>query len=504
MKHLVKNLLTLFLIAVFVVGMAIPEKALADEFEGLTTTLDECISIGLERNYRLKAKRTELRGVMLQADAIGISVMPKLDLNAGASYTTPLSQSVNIVDMFSDEFWEEVGGKPESTGNSSEHFQTTWGATLSASYPFITPYIDKAIASELMARKEEILAIADDTRSTITQAYMNTLLSQRSQEVAQKSLDLADEQHRNAKLRYDNKVAAWFEVVQAEVQVSLAKESFEQTKNNLKNSLNALFLAMGLSSGPDDLMLQPGPVEEISKIIDEINTTELPGFPEAFVEDSYTFKQLGYSIESIENQVQANKNLPVVSGYATWVGQDGSAYQEPNTYVFGVNLNFRLFDSGESDNKIEQLRVQQELLNISRQEFSQGYLNQLEVLSNNLQVSLLTYDTATKTLAAATEGLKIASIGYKEGITSSLELMDSRTQYLNAELNVFAKKVAIFLAYDSIKHSIGYERYDKCAVKSEVVPDSIEQVEDATSGEENDENLFPALEIGKPTEIPGS
>jgi outer membrane protein TolC len=506
MERLKLFLFMLFLVAGFTLAIGLPEKAHADEFVGLTTTLDECIAIGLEKNYKLKSKRTELRGVMLQADAIGISLMPKLDLKAGASYTTPLAQSVNIADMFPDSFWAEIGGKPDTSGSSSEHFQSNWGATLSASYPFTTPYVDKAIESELLARKEEVLSIADDARSSITQAYMNALLMQRSQEVAFKSLELADEQYRNAKLRYDNKVAAWFEVIQAEVQVSLATESLEQTKNNLKNSLKALYLTMGLSSGPDDLVLQPGPVEEIAKIIDEINNTELLGFPDAFVDESYTFRQLGYSIQSIENQVQANKIMPELSGFASWTGQDGSSYQEPNTYVLGVNLKFRLYDSGESKNKMEQLRVQQEMLSISQQEFSQNYLNQLEVLSNNLQVSLLTYDTANKTLDAATEGLKIATIGYKEGITTSLELMDSRTQYLNAELNVFAKKVAIFLAYDSIKHSIGYERYENYAVKSSVVDDGqSEQFEDSASSDGKDEKtLFPVLDIGKPEAIPGS
>lgn len=473
--------------------------AFADEFTGLSTTLDECISLALERNYKLKGKRVELEGVVLQAKAITISILPKLDLKAGASYTTPLSKAFNIDEMFPPEFWDLIGGKPETTQKTSNEFQTSWGATLSASYPFTTPYVNEAIESELLARKEEVKAIADNARSAVTQAYMAALLTQRSTEVAEKSLELANEQHRNAQLRYENKVAAWFEVVQADVQVSLATEKFEQARNARRNSLKALYLAIGLSSGPDELVLEPGPIETIRDVIDEIENTEIHGFPEAFVEDSYTCKQLRYSIESLESQIDASRNLPELSGYATWAGQDGNAYQEPNTYIFGVNLNFRLFDSGEAENRMAQLEKQQEILTINRDEFAQGYMNHLEVLSNDLQVALLTYNTANKTLVAATEGLKIATIGYKEGVTTSLELMDSRTQYLNAELNLFMKKVEIFLAYDAIKYAIGYERYDKTAVRKPA-----ERKDETTEPQDDKKNEFPALEIGKPNHIPGS
>ena len=481
----------------FIVGSS--SGAVAEDFGGLSTTLDECIAIALERNYRLQAKRAELKGVLLQADAIGIAIMPKLDLKAGATYTTPLSEGFDIGEMFPQEFWDEVGGRPEDSGyGEMDEVQTNWGATLSAAYPFITPYAEKAIKSELKARKEEVLSIVDEARGAATAAYMNALLSQRSLEVAEKSLELAEEQHRNAKLRFENKVAPWFEVIQAEVAVSLAKEKLEQSKNAKKNSLKALYLSMGLSSGPDSLILEPDPIDDIGRVIAEIENTEMPGFPEAFVEESYTYLQLGYSIESLSSQISANRNLPTISAYLTWLGQDGNPMQEPNTYVLGINLNFRLFDSGEAKNRMEQLAVQKEILEIGREEYAQGYLNRLEVLSNDLQVALLTYETAKKTLEAATEGLKIATIGYREGITTSLELMDSRTQYLNADFNLFAKKVAIFLAYDAIRQAIGYERYRKVAVVD--VPVDEPEPEDTAQEGETVKPVLPAIEIGRESE----
>ncbi len=444
---------------------AAPAKS--DDFAGMTATLDECIKLGLERNYGLGAKREELKGVLLQADAIAISVMPKLDLNAGSTYTTPVSGAFEFDNLFPPDFWEKIGADPPESGGggaSNEHVQTTWGARLSASYALNTPIIDKAISSELNARREELLALADDVRFAVTGAYMNALLAQRAVEVAGKSHELAEEQHRHALLRYENKVAPWFEVVQAEVQVSLAKENLEESKYAARNSLKALYLSMGLAGGPDELTLEPGPVDDISNVIAEIAGTEMPGFPDAFVETSYTFRQLSFSIDSLEHQAKANKNFPVLSGFASWQGQDGSAFQEPNSYSLGVNLNFRIFDSGEAKNRIEQLEVQRNILSIKRNEFSQAYMNQLDVLANDLEVALLTYETAKKTLDAASEGLKIATIGYREGITTSLELMDSRTRYLSADFNLFSKKVAIYLAYDAIRKAIGYERYGESAI----------------------------------------
>lgn len=441
--------------------------AKADEFTGLSASLDECIKLGLERNYALSAKREELKGVLLQADAIAISVMPKLDVNAGATYVTPISSAFEFDNLFPPDFWEKIGSDPPESGGggaSNEHIQTTWGARLSASYSLNTPIIDKAISTELNARREEVLALADEVRFDVTQAFMNALLAQRGVEISERSFELAEEQHRHALLRYENKVAPWFEVVQADVQVSLSKEKLEESKYSAKNALKALYLSMGLAGGPDDLALEPGPIDTIEDVIAEIDGTEMPGFPDAFVDKAYVYRQLSFSIDSLGYQVQANKNFPVLSGFAAWQGQDGSAFQEPNTYTLGLNLNFRIFDSGESKNRMDQLDVQRNVLKIKRDEFSQAYMNRLEVLANNLEVALLTYDTAKRTLDAASEGLKIATIGYREGITTSLELMDSRTRYLTADFNLFSKKVAIYLAYDAIRMAIGYENYTESAV----------------------------------------
>ena len=485
---------TALLAAAALVILTATHPANADDFTGLTASLDECIKIALERNFELSAKREELKGVLLQADEIGIAVMPKLDLNAGATYNTPVSSAFEFDNLFPPEFWDNIGATPPEGdgGASEEHLKSTWGARLSASYPFSTPLINKAISSELVARREELKAMADEVRFGATQAYMSALLAQRGVEVAEKSLELAEEQRRNALLRYENKIAPWFEVVQAEVQVSLSTEKLEESRNGAKNSLRALYLAMGLAGGPVELTLQPGPVDSIEEVIAEIEGTEMPGFPEAFVEESYKYLQLTNSMDSLGWQAKANRNLPVLSGFAAWQGQDGSAFQEPNSYTLGVNLNFRIFDSGEAKNKIEQMEVQRKILFIKRDEYAQAYMNQLEVLSNNLDVALLTYETAKKTLDAASEGLKIATIGYREGITTSLELMDSRTMYLTADYNLFAKKVAIYLAFEAIRKTIGYERYAETAVVAPVetgktaIPGGEQDLKDILSGLKSD------------------
>ena len=76
--------------------------------------------------------------------------------------------------------------------------------------------------------------------------------------------------------------------------------------------------------------------------------------------------------------------------------------------------------------------------------------------------------------------------------------MDSRTQYLNADFNLFAKKVAIFLAYDAIRQAIGYERYRKVAVVD--VPEDEPEPEDTASDGETVKPVLPAIEIGRESE----
>ncbi|MEP0814668.1 MAG: TolC family protein [bacterium] len=436
----------------------------AEDFAEPETTLSECIALALERNYDVKAKEEEIRGLELQAEGILLGVMPKLEVFAGAQYTTPVN-TINFGGSSGDgEGGDDSGGETGGGFQAQDDIVKNWGAKIAGAYSFGVPDASDAVRFELAARKEELRILKDRVRQGVTQAYFAALLAQKGHEVAQDSKELADEQLRNAQLRYDNKVAPRFEVIQAEVQVSLAAEKLLQAENDKKNALKNLYLAMGMASGPQELLLSSKELDQIELVIAEIEHTEMPGFPEAFLDGAYQMHQFDLSMQSLDSQMRAARNWPVLSGFAQWQGQEGNNFAEDNTYTIGVNLNFRLFDFGDSKNNVERLQVQKNILAIKKDQFRQSYQNTLEKLSNDLEVAMLTYDTAKKTLEAATEGLKMATVGYKEGVTTTLELMDSRTQYLSAEYNLFAKKAAIYLAYDAIKQAIGYERYEEKAI----------------------------------------
>jgi outer membrane protein TolC len=421
-------------------------------------TLDEAIQLAYENSYELKKEELALWQTKLQGGAIKIAARFKVTSTFSDTWIGPVTRI-------------SLGGSGGSGGGSSTEGVSFMSSNLrSLAFSAVQPYSEsqrlaaKAVDHAVDAKRQELEKTKDDLRLNVTQAYLSALSASKAVSVAQRALDLANDQLSAANKRFENKVAARFEVIQAEVQVSLATENLAKAKAGYTAALNALFLVMGIKDRPNDVFLDTGPVDNIDDVRQVIDSASIPNMMDSLLAVNKTYNQLGETVRSLDYQIGAARNYPYLSFISSYTNQHGSSLQSKNSYVYGVQVTFNIFDAGASKNQMEQLRAQQDTVSISRDEFVQSFELNLETLADNLNTALLSYETSKKTLERAQEALKISTIGYREGVQSSLDLMQSRVQYLAAEQNVFDDAVAIYLAYDKIRSTIGYDYF------SEVMP----------------------------------
>jgi len=414
-------------------------------------TVHDLVQIALEKNYDLRVKQNEAKSAFFQYLQVAGEAGLSLNLSSSLRRSGPLA---------------EFGFG--STGDEPVSFQkeTTSTTALSASYP-IAPlgnfgYGKKAAYAAYQAKEA---AVEKEKCSTVTSAYNSYvayLTAEHAQAVAEEGLALAEEQLRNAGLRFETGEAPRFEVIQGEVAVSQAMEQLVQARNGYQLARSSLFLTIGVV--PEDYF-HGKPVairyeEDLTHAAERIRGQLFPVLDSevvaaGFVEKSPDFVSLQAGIESLHYQVKGYRRAPFITLDASYSHQSGSSMMKRNNYSFGITANLNLFDSLKTENTQRMLNEQQRAFEVQMERYRQAFRLGVRDALANLEAAIEGWQTAQHTLEQATEGLKMSRLGYQEGVVTHADLLSSRTAYLGAELNEFTQRLAVVTAYQQLLALIG-------------------------------------------------
>jgi hypothetical protein len=68
------------------------------------------------------------------------------------------------------------------------------------------------------------------------------------------------------------------------------------------------------------------------------------------------------------------------------------------------------------------------------------------IAQKNVQSSLISFQASTKSYEAASAYLRLIEKGYKEGVSTYLETVDARNQWMNATINYQLKQFNVLIA----------------------------------------------------------
>lgn len=113
-------------------------------------------------------------------------------------------------------------------------------------------------------------------------------------------------------------------------------------------------------------------------------------------------------------------------------------------------MSIPIFSSGERRAKVNQSRAQVEKTIIAGEQLERGLKIQYKTTADELKDALLTYGTSNQNKELSEKIFRRTGIKYQEGISGSLDLLntqrqylDSQSQYINAALNVLNKSIAL-------------------------------------------------------------
>ena len=159
---------------------------------------------------------------------------------------------------------------------------------------------------------------------------------------------------------------------------------------------------------------------------------------------------LSKSIGLQETVLKMNESfyLPKVSGFVS-LGSQSTIYDinvKSAYYFLGLQMDIPIFTGKRNLYKIKQSQLDiasaRNTLDLSAKQFTMA----TEIAQKNVQSSLVSFQASTKSYEAAAAYLRLIEKGYKEGVSTYLETVDARNQWMNATINYQIKQFNVLIA----------------------------------------------------------
>ena len=422
------------LIFIYIAVLAVPAGAAEYDLDLFLTQVEQH-----SKDLKLAHKETELAKAEKKEAVAG--ALPHI--SAQADYTRNLSDIYMYIDM------------GEGTQKLPYNYENEYTFVAAVSQTLFSPALHYAISAA--KQYEELTDYIYDAgyQEIITaakKAFYGTVLLKIVWEVTEASQQNALENYESIKNKYDNGLVSEFDLLQAEVRY---KDYIPRTTEARRNYDIALINLKNLAGIP---------VDEDLTLVGSLDV--YPDLPRNMSMASILAERPDYNsrlweAKLYETSVKYEKSnyYPSLSGsfaYAYSSQTDGWGFDnENNSYTVGVTLSIPIFTGGATRARVQQARIEYDKskLRVERAE------DDIEVEIANIRLRLdEAYNrivAADATLKTARKAFDIAEATSGSGLTTQLELKDSRLMLDQATVNYYSAIYEYLDAYYDWDKAIG-------------------------------------------------
>ncbi len=388
-------------------------------------TLDEAINIAVENNYNLQEQNYILEESKENIELKRASLMPNVDLSYSYNDRDKASSSQT---------------KKDSTATAKLSYNLFNGFKDIKSMQS-AKFLAKSSSFTLNAKTQDIVL---NTKST----YINLLDQHKNLATTQDAYKLFEKQYEDAKIRFEQGLLAKNDLLQVNVNMLDAKQDVMTAKKDYQVARLELSNLLG---GKD-----------LSNVgIDEIHIKELALDKHSLedLESRSELEALKMNIESMNALVDTQKAdfYPSVdtsysySQFGNDMSPDGRGSYPDNQNVGTISASWNLYEGGAdaSQIKIYLSQKRQVLAQLDRTRLDIKL--QYETALLDLDVAKQNYETSKLSLEQAKENYNIVESRYKEGLSSTTDLIDANYLLSKAKQRYSKSYYDKFLAVATLK-----------------------------------------------------
>lgn len=450
------NFFKLLLICV----LSIPILGLAQETNSFS--LDEAIQFAIDNNYNLKNAKTDVK---IAKKKINETIAIGLPQIAGTlSNTNYISLPTTLFpDFISEAIYgvneEKFGLTPLVPLGETEFFPVSFGTKFNATAElsvkqllFKGSYIVglQAAKTYLEQSKIQLVKTEIEIRETVTNAYFLVLVAEEQMLILNSTVKSLRKMREETYQVYKQGFIEDTEVDQLDLMLADLEASIFYAQNQTIISRAYLKLNLGLALNHDILL-----TDKLDPLLKDIKDLAL--LTSAFsYEGNIDYKILANQKRLGELNIKNFKSeyLPSLSAFFNYSKSaqrnsfdffDGS---KPwyTTKMYGFTMDIPIFSSGMRKAKVQQAKLELQKIQELDYQLQSSLSIAHETATNNFRNNLSIHLNKNKSKSLSNKIYKKAQLKYKEGVFSSLELLQNYNQFLESEANYISSIVDLVSA----------------------------------------------------------
>ena len=433
-------------------------------------SLDQAVEYAVRHSPTLEINDLEKADAEAQIKERLSVGMPKLNGTAGYTYNIQIPQQP-VADFITPALYgvlfQEGLVEPFDLGEPAT-FPLGFGLkhTVEAGLSMQTLLFDGSFLYSIKAAREYRNYVdkqAQQTRyeikSNVVKSYLPVLVAEKNKDILDKNIANLENSLRETKIIYENGFVEKLDVDRLELSLENLRTERKKIDQVVTVTLNALKYQMGYPVNKDievedDLdVLVAGLIAEKVDIEKEENLSKRPEI--AIIEE-------GDKLNDINIKAIKAGYYPSLSGFAA---HQQTLYRDklfdskesdwiPATFV-GVNLNVPIFDGFEKKAKLQRALVSQRKNQIQLEEFKRGVQLQVVNAKINFSNTQQTAMNAKKTFELSERIHETTKIKYREGVGSSVEVMQAEREMYTAQSNYINALYSLLVAKTDLDIALG-------------------------------------------------
>lgn len=479
-----------FRVLLMMLGLALPGAFASAE----PLSLDSCRAMAIANNKQMRIKTAALRGAGYQKKEAFAAYLPSIDFAGGYMYN---QKNLSIFD--SDQLLPTKSFDPKTgsyqfnivtdpatgapvKGPDGQYIPETvalipkesmtydihnvfFGAVTLTQPVFmggkivamnkITGYAEQ-LASELRDAEAENVIYAVDA------AYWQVVSLKAKQHLAASYVALLDTLQSNVKAMLDQGVATRSDLLSVDVKLNQAQVDMVKVDNGLALSRMALAQLCGL------------PVHTPLVVADEgldSRSTAMPSLLSEFnINDVYDRRhdvralELGVKIQEQQKRVAMSAMMPNVALIGSYSFSNpnmfnGFSKKFAGAFQVGAMLTIPIWHWGGNFNKYRAAKTQQLISELTLAEAKEKIDLQVNQAAFKAQEAVKTYNMTRMNLVKADENLRNATLGFREGVMTTDNVMEAQTAWLKANSEKIDAEIDVHLCDTYLSKVLGLLDY---------------------------------------------
>ncbi len=400
-------------------------------------TLEQSIETALQHNRELRAVLQDdlkARSAVKEAQS---SLLP--NVGAQAKYT-----------RLDKEPTTTFGGQTIKLGDADDY-----GATATLTQPIdITGLIRNGVQMSKLGSevtRQKVRMIRNAVNLQVREAFYNILRAEEGLKVATEAVSNAEQRLKTARALVDAGSSPKLDISRAEAAVAAAEQMRISAENGVQMAKSAFNLVLGRDINEPVELTPDAEAAALDGSYDSWLSTAVARRPE--------IRMAALGVELTDRGLLAARRamLPTlgVSVNSQFNLKKSTFNSESVVLSATAVVNVPIWDSGQTQARVDQARHDRESALISQEDARQGIALELKQATLMAAEAQQKVAAATKGLEQATEALRVSRVRYEEGVTNQLELSDAELAYTQAQQNLVSARFDLRVANARIQKAIG-------------------------------------------------